>query len=67
VREGSGKQFDPQVVAAFEQALARDTLTVLVTANDAPAPLTLIPFPASILPSQNKVEKVAVGELRRRS
>jgi putative nucleotidyltransferase with HDIG domain len=67
VREGSGTQFDPRVVAAFEQAIARETLTVLVAANgDAPAPLTLIPFPASILPSQPRVEKVAVGELRRR-
>ena len=35
VREGAGTQFDPRVVAAFEQAMANGTLTLL--AQDTPA------------------------------
>jgi diguanylate cyclase (GGDEF)-like protein len=63
VLEGSGTQFDPQIVAAFQQAVANETLVVLVTANgETPnPPLTLIPFPASILPPQLDLKRMAAG------
>jgi HD-GYP domain-containing protein (c-di-GMP phosphodiesterase class II) len=59
VREGRGTQFDPRVVAAFELALERGTLTVLASADDgALAPPPPIAVPASVLESRRNREAV---------
>jgi diguanylate cyclase (GGDEF)-like protein/putative nucleotidyltransferase with HDIG domain len=65
VREGSGTQFDPRVVGAFEQAVAQGTVRVLASSTaDTPSPLMLIPLPASVV--SNKATAVTGAGSRRR-
>jgi diguanylate cyclase (GGDEF)-like protein/putative nucleotidyltransferase with HDIG domain len=58
IAEGVGAQFDPQVVAAFERALAAGTLTLLTDAAK------VAPMPGDVLPGEGSGSLAAPRTLR---